>query len=120
MTPAGRLREEFSADEFRRLAKRSRDANQSRRLSETEMAELSAIVEVGPDLQIDGVVRWRRIDLQSVIAKRQWCVLINRSVGLLAIRLVNALLHEPAGAIAERERMIEPAGGGDHPLRRYV
>ena len=35
----------------------------------------------------------------------QWCFLINGPVGLIAIGLVNALFHEPAGAGAERERM---------------
>ena len=34
------------------------------------MRELSAIVETGPDPAIDGVVRWRRIDLQRVIEER--------------------------------------------------
>ena len=140
MPSAVRLREYFSAVELRRLAKRSKDANQSRRLlslaavregkdrgeaaraggmdrqtlrdwvhrfnaegpnglldhrapprksrlSETEMAELSAIVEAGPDLELDGVVRWRRIDLQSVIAKRFDVQYHERYVGKLLKKL---------------------------------
>jgi hypothetical protein len=30
---------------------------------------LAQIVEVGPDRERDGVVRWRRIDLKRVIAE---------------------------------------------------
>src|ERR1700758_3491542 len=37
------------------------------RLSAEQKAELAAIVEVGPEFAIDGVVRRRRIDLQRVI-----------------------------------------------------
>ena len=41
-----------------------------RRLGDAQMRELAGIVETGPDPAIDGVVRWRRIDLQRVIEKR--------------------------------------------------
>ena len=34
-----------------------------RLLNDEQMQELSQIVETGPDLEVDGVVRWRRIDL---------------------------------------------------------
>jgi hypothetical protein len=34
------------------------------------MAELSAIVETVPDPRTDGVVRWRRVDLQGFIRSR--------------------------------------------------
>lgn len=117
------LRTDYTAAELRRLARGSKDANQSRRLlalaavvdgmsrsdaariggmdrqtlrdwvhrfntagpaglldawspgptprlSEAQKAELAAIVEAGPDPAVDGVVRWRRIDLQRVIAER--------------------------------------------------
>ena len=43
-------------------------AGRPRRLSEAQMATLGEIVETGPDLATDGVVRWRRIDLKRVIA----------------------------------------------------
>ena len=45
-------------------------AGRRRRLTEEQMRELSAIVETGPDPAIDGVVRWRCIDLQRVIEER--------------------------------------------------
>lgn len=40
------------------------------RLSAAQKAELAEIVETGPDPAVDGVVRWRRIDLQRVIKER--------------------------------------------------
>ena len=41
-----------------------------RRLSAEQLKELSSIVETGPDLERDGVVRWRRVDLKRVIEER--------------------------------------------------
>lgn len=40
------------------------------RLSPAQKAELAEIVDTGPDLAVNGVVRWRRIDLKRVIAER--------------------------------------------------
>ena len=40
------------------------------RLSAERKAELTALVEAGPDRASDGVVRWRRVDLQRVIKER--------------------------------------------------
>ena len=123
MPSAVRLREDYSAEELRALARRSKDVNQSRRLlslaavrdgmdrgsaariggmdrqtlrdwvhrfnaagpeglidnwtegpkprlSAEQLVEFAAIVEVGPDREKDGVVRWRRVDLKRVIAER--------------------------------------------------
>ena len=39
----------------------------ARRLSDDQLREHATIVETGPDVQTDGVVRWRRVDLQAVI-----------------------------------------------------
>ncbi len=117
MPAAVRLRVNYSAGELRALAKRSKDAHQSRRLlslaairdgmdrgeaakiggmdrqtlrdwvhrfnaagpdglfdnwtsgptprlSPDQLADLATIVETGPDRKVDGVVRWRRIDLK--------------------------------------------------------
>jgi hypothetical protein len=36
-------------------------------LSADQKAELAAFVDAGPDFSVDGVVRWRPIDLQRVI-----------------------------------------------------
>jgi transposase len=40
------------------------------RLKREQLAELAAVVEAGPDRKRDGVVRWRRVDLERVIAER--------------------------------------------------
>ncbi len=120
MPSAIKLRTDFTARELRRLAKKAKDVNRSRRLlslaavlngmsrteaamiggmdrqtlrdwvhrfntagpdglldnwasgpttrlSAAQKAELTRIVEMGPDKDVDGVVRWRRIDLKRVI-----------------------------------------------------
>ena len=51
------------------------------RLSPEQQAELAEIVETGPDRAVHGVVRWRRIDLQRVIAERFGVVYHERTVG---------------------------------------
>jgi putative transposase len=52
-----------------------------RRLTKVQQAELSQIVETGPDRAVDGVVRWRRIDLQRVIAEQFGVAYHERTVG---------------------------------------
>ncbi len=42
-------------------------AGRPRMLSDKQMKELGEIVDTGPDRALDGVVRWRRIDLKRVI-----------------------------------------------------
>jgi transposase len=51
------------------------------------MAELSEIVEAGPDLAVDHVVRWRRVDLRRVIKERWGVEFHERTVGKLLHRL---------------------------------
>src|SRR5215510_7041953 len=57
------------------------------RLRPEQMAELESIVEQGPDPERDGIVRWRRVDLQVVIERRFDVHLHERSVGKLLRRL---------------------------------
>ncbi len=57
------------------------------RLSPEQMAELSEIVEAGPDLAVDQIVRWRRVDLRRVIAARWGVTFHERTVGKLLHRL---------------------------------
>jgi len=140
MPSAVKLRTGFSAAELRRLAKRSKDNNQSRRLlslaavldgmnrtdaariggmdrqtlrdwvhwfneagpdglrdhwaggpdprlSAEHKAELAAIVEAGPNREVDGVVRWRRVDLRRVIKNRFGVDYCERYVGTLLKKL---------------------------------
>jgi transposase len=51
------------------------------------MAELKALVVAGPDLAEDGVVRWRCLDLRSVIETRFQVTMHERTVGKLLRRL---------------------------------
>ncbi|CAP57358.1 hypothetical protein GDI3415 [Gluconacetobacter diazotrophicus PA1 5] len=50
------------------------------RLNAAQQVELKALVEAGPDRQRDGVVRWRRVDLQRVIEERFGVVYHERHV----------------------------------------
>ena len=52
-----------------------------RRLAPEQLAELAAWVEAGPDPVRDGVVRWRRKDLQHRIKAAFGVLLHERSVG---------------------------------------
>ena len=53
------------------------------RLTPAQLAQLSEVVETGPDSNRDGVVRWRRVDLKAVIAERFGVKYHERSVGKL-------------------------------------
>lgn len=54
-----------------------------RYLSDAQMAELSRIVEAGPDPTVDGVIRWRRIDLQAIIKDRFGVTYSERAISTL-------------------------------------
>lgn len=45
------------------------------------LIEFDRIVEAGPDVAVDGVVRWRRVDLKGVIERRFGVVMAERTVG---------------------------------------
>lgn len=57
------------------------------RLSAKQEAEVAGWVEAGPEVGKHGVVRWRRVDLQALIAERFGVRLHERSVGKLLARL---------------------------------
>ena len=150
MPSAVKLREDFSAEALRRVAKRSKDANQSRRLlslaairdgmdrceaariggmdrqtlrdwvhrfnaygpeglidnwmggpkprlSADQLAELARIVETGPDPEIEGVVRWRRVDFKRVIGER-FGVRVSRALCRKAPQKAWVLSYERAPA----------------------
>lgn len=67
--------------------KDNRRRGNPKRLSLAQQAELAQIVETGPDHAADGVVRWRRVDLQRVIAERFGIAYHEHTVG----KLLNAL-----------------------------
>jgi transposase len=61
-------------------------AGRPRLLNDDQMKQLSEIVMAGPDPALDGVVRWRRIDLKRVIEERFGAVYSERSISeLLAV-----------------------------------
>jgi len=57
------------------------------RLSSDQQAELARLVETGPDRAVHGVVRWRRVDLQRLIAERFGVVYHERTVGKILKQL---------------------------------
>ena len=58
-----------------------------RRLTEAQIRELAELVETGPDPEVDGVVRWRRIDLQRVIEERYGVRYNERTVSKLLVAM---------------------------------
>jgi transposase len=76
----------YNADGLAGLSDRSHPGPVPR-LSDAEMKELEAIVLAGPDPVRDGIVRWRRIDLQALIKTRFDVEYHERSVGKLLRRL---------------------------------
>jgi transposase len=57
------------------------------RLSAAQLAELATIVETGPDRAVHGVVRWRRIDLKTVVEQRFGVAYHERTIGKLLKQL---------------------------------
>ncbi len=57
------------------------------RLSPDQQAELAQLVETGPDRALHGVVRWRRVDLQRLIAERFGVAYHERTVGKILKQL---------------------------------
>ena len=70
-----------------RLRNRSRRNGPHPRLSAEQQAEVAKWVEQGPDLERDGVVRWRCIDLQRRIMRVFDVSLHERTVGKLLRKL---------------------------------
>jgi transposase len=160
MPAAVRMREDYSAEALRSLAKRSKDANQSRRLlslaavrdgmdrgaaariggmdrqtlrdwvhrfnaagpeglfdhwtegpkprlSPEQLAEFAAIVETGPNRKVDGVVRWRRIDLKRVIVEKFGVDYHQRYIGKLLKKLGFSHISARPRHPAQDERIVE-------------
>jgi transposase len=70
----------YNADGLEGLSDR-RSAGPAPRLSPAQKAELAQMVREGPDPAVEGVVRWRRVDLQRKIEARFGVVMHERTVG---------------------------------------
>ena len=57
------------------------------RLSPEQEAEVAGWIRRGPDVEVDGVVRWRCVDIQARVAREWGVALHKRSVGKLLHRL---------------------------------
>jgi transposase len=77
------------------------------RLSPDQLAEFARIVETGPDRKVDGVVRWRRIDLKRVIAVRFGVDYHQRYVGKLLKKLGFSHISARPRHPAQDERIVE-------------
>jgi transposase len=62
-------------------------AGAARRLSAEREAELTALIEAGPEVARDGVVRWRCVDLQQLILTRWNVTYHERTIGKVLRRL---------------------------------
>jgi transposase len=62
-------------------------AGAARRLTPEQEAELTALINAGPDFARDGVVRWRCVDLQQLILTRWNIAYHERTIGKLLRRL---------------------------------
>jgi len=70
----------YNAEGLKGLPDR-RSAGPAPRLSPEQKAELAQMVREGPDPSVDGVVRWRRVDLQRKIEARFGIKMHERTVG---------------------------------------
>ena len=77
------------------------------RLSREQLAEFAAIVETGPNRKVDGVVRWRRIDLKRVIVEKFGVDYHQRYVGKLLKKLGFSHISARPRHPAQDERIVE-------------
>ena len=70
------------------------------RLSAEQLAQLAEVVETGPERAVHGIVRWRRVDLQQIVAERFGVAYHERTIGKILKQLgfshVSARPRHPA------------------------
>jgi len=76
------------------------------RLAPDQQAELAHLVETGPDRAVHGVVRWRRIDLQHLIAERFGVAYHERTVGKILHQLGFSHISARPRHPAQDERIV--------------
>jgi transposase len=72
-----------------------------------QLTEFAKLVEAGPDREVDGVVRWRRVDLKRVIAERFGVDYHERTVGKLLKKLGFAHMSARPRHPAQDQRIVE-------------
>ena len=77
----------YNAEGVSGLSDNPRKGGVPARLSVEQQEQVAAWVRQGPDLEKDGVVRWRRVDLQAKVAEVFKVHLHERSIGKLLRRL---------------------------------
>ncbi len=75
----------YNAEGIAGLANRPRTGRPPR-LTAEQFEALVEIVEAGPDVAVDGVVRWRCVDLKGVVADRFAVALSERQIGRILNR----------------------------------
>lgn len=96
----------FNAEGPEGLKNRS-GAGRKRRLTAVQMQALAEIVETGPDPAVDGVVRWRRIDLKRVIEERFGVIYSERAISDLLARLCFSYISGRPQHPRQDERVLE-------------
>src|SRR5688500_15968031 len=88
------------------------------RLNAEQQAELSQLVETGPDRAVHGVVRWGRIDLKHLIAERFGVAYHERTIGKILHQLgfsrISARPRHPAQdgeTVAAFKKLLHHADG---------
>jgi len=72
-----------------------------------QQADLARLVETGPDRAVHGVVRWRRVDLQRLIAERFGVAYHERTVGKILKQLGFSHISARPRHPAQDDRTIE-------------
>jgi transposase len=77
----------YNAEGWAGLLNRPPAGGPACRLTPAQQAEFAGWVEAGPDPKTDGIVRWRRQDLQQKVAARFGVHLHKRTIGKMLTRL---------------------------------
>src|SRR5215208_2691756 len=78
------------------------------RLSAEQLAQLAEVVETGPERAVHGVVRWRRVDLQQIVAERFGVAYHERTIGKILKQLGFSHVSASAPSGQGRGRTLPP------------
>lgn len=87
-------------------------------LNAEQRAAFDAIVAAGPDVAVDGVVRWRHVDLERVVEARFGVVMAERTIGDLlrdrGFRHLSGRPRHPNCDAAAQEDFEKPSPSRSH------